>query len=119
MDEERSRKLVDQLLEKTKEGRLTWTAAFEDGQFKTVLPGGPLWFVVQVKGNTRKFLMLDEHQETVLEEAVTKAETENEPAHHPKLMLYSAIGKLQELARVQALQVDDKLAKAEKLLAAI
>ena len=116
---ERSQRLISQLTEKTQQGKLSWTTAFEDGQFKTVLPGGSLWFVVQAKGDLRKFIMFDDHQETVLEEVITKTETENEPAHHPKLILYSAIGKLQELARIQALQVEDKLAKAEQLLAAI
>jgi hypothetical protein len=33
--------------------------------------------------------------------------------------LYEAIGKLQGLARTRALQVNEKLAKAERLLAAI
>jgi hypothetical protein len=117
--DERSQRLINQLLEKTNQGKLTWTTAFEDGQFKTVLPGGSLAFVVQVKGDVRKFMMLDDHQEAVLDESIARMDTENEPAHHPKLMLYMAIQKLFESARLQALQVDDKLAKAEKLLAAI
>lgn len=114
-----SQKLVNQLLEKTQAGRLYWTTAFEDGQFKTVLPTGELAFVVQVKGDVRRFLVLDDHQETVLDEAITQKDTESEPAHHPKLMLYLAIGKLQGLARGQALNVTAKLDEAERLLSAI
>jgi hypothetical protein len=117
--DERSQRFIDQLLEKTEQGKLSWTTAFEDGQFKTVLPGGTVAFVVQAKGDNRRFLMLDDQQETVLEEDISKADTENEPAHHPKLILYHKIGRLQELARTQALRVDEKLFKAEKLLAEI
>jgi len=114
--DERSQRLINQLLDKTNQGKLTWTTAFEDGQFKTPLPGGSLWFVVQRKGDLRKFTMLDESQETILEESITRAETINEPADMPKLRLYSAIDRLQDLARIQALQVDDKVARAEKIL---
>ena len=112
-------RLIGQLQDKTEQEKLSWSTGFEDGQFKTVMPRGELAFVVQVKGDVHRFLILDERQEKVLEETVTKADTENEPAHHPKLMLYLAIGKLQELARCRALQVNEKLAKAERLLAAI
>ena len=115
----RSQNLVDQLLKKTNEGKLIWTTAFEDGQFKTVLPTGELAFVVQVKDDKRRFLMLDDRLEPVVDETVTIAEIEKEPAHHPKLMLYNSIGNLQQSARAQALQVDAKLDKAEKLLASI
>jgi hypothetical protein len=110
---------VNQLIEKTEQGKLTWSTGFEDGQFKTLLPGGKLAFVIQDKGNVRRFMMLDDQQEKVLEETITKDDAENEPAHHPKLILYSSIGKLQGMVRSQALQVNEKLATAEKLLAAI
>jgi hypothetical protein len=113
---EKSQSFVDQLLEKTREGKISWTTAFEDGQFKTVLPGGQLAFVVQVKGDARRILMLDERQEAVLDETITKAETEGEPEHHPKIKLYAGIGELQDLARSQALQVNVKLVQAEQLL---
>lgn len=116
---DRSQSFVNQLLEKTREGKLSWTTAFEDGQFKTVLPGGQLAFVVQVKGDMRRIQMLDDKLETVFDESITKADIEQDPAHHPKLMLYSGIGKLQELARGQALQVNEKLAQAEQLLSSI
>ncbi len=117
--DERVQGFVSQLLAKTEQGKLTWTTGFEDGQFKTLLPRGELAFVIQVRGDAHKFLMLDDHQEVIIEETVTKGDIENEPAHHPKLMLYLAIEKLQTLARTQALQVNEKLEKAEKLLAAI
>jgi len=117
--DEKSLSFVTQLLEKTQQGKLTWTTGFEDGQFKTILPGGKLAFVVQVKGEVHKFRMLDEHQETILEEIITKADTDAEPAHHPKLQIYLSIGKLQKQARLQALQVNEKLKNAEKLLATI
>jgi len=110
---------ISQLSEKTEQGKLTWSAGFEDGQFKTLLPGGKLAFVVQAKGDVRKFLMLDDRQEAILNETVTEADTLREPADHPKVLLYSAIEKLQKLARTRALQVNEKLAEAEKLLAAI
>lgn len=116
---EQSLGFLNQLIDKTEQGKLSWSTGFEDGQFKTLLPGGKLAFVVQAKGDVRKFRMLDDKQETVLEETITKDDTVNEPAHHPKLLLYSAIGKLQTSARSRALQVNEKLAKAEKLLAAI
>jgi hypothetical protein len=117
--DEKSLSFVKQLIEKTEQEKLSWSAGFEDGQFKTLLPGGDLAFVVQSKGEVRKFQMLDDHLEVILNETVTKAETESEPAHHPKFILYSAIGRLQEMARSRALQVNDKLAKAESLLSAI
>jgi hypothetical protein len=114
-----SERFIDQVLEKTEQGKLAWTTAFEDGQFKTVLPEGKLSFVVQAQDDNHRFMMLDDNLETVLETCISKAETENEPAHHPKLMQYLKIGKIQELARIQALQVNNKLQEAEKLLAKI
>ena len=117
--DERGKRLVEQLIEKTAQGKIAWSTAFEDGQFKTILPEGRLAFVVQVKGDVHRFRVLDEQQETVLDESVTKADTENEPPTHPRMLLYFSIGKLQELARNQALQVNEKLDKAEKILAAI
>lgn len=117
--DERSSGIVKQLIDKTEAGKISWTTGFEDGQFKMLLPNGELAFIVQAKGDTRKFLMLDDRQEIILEEAITKAEIENGPTHHPKWALYQAIGELQSLARTRALQVNEKLAKAEKLLAAI
>jgi hypothetical protein len=112
-------KLIGQLKIKTEQGKLIWTTGFEDGQFKTLLPRGELAFVVQVKGDVRKFLMLDERQEVILEETVTDDGAVHEQILSPKDMLYDAIGKLQALARIRALQVNEKLEKAEKLLAAI
>ena len=118
---EKSLGFVNQLIEKTEQGKLSWSTGVEDGQFKTLLPGGELAFVVQVKGEVHKFLMLDDHQEIILEEAISLDE-----AHRDKInggialdALYDAILNLQERARSRALQVNDKLAKAEKLLAAI
>lgn len=119
---ERSLRLIDQLLTKTREGKLPWTTGFEDGQFKTVLPKGELAFVVQVKGEARTFLMLDDHQEVILEESVTRDEAHIDNMRSPEHWLdriFEAIGQLQELARSRALQVNEKLEKAEKLLAAI
>ena len=117
--DERSQRLVDQLLETTNAGRITWTTAFEDGQFKTVLPKGELAFIVQVKGDTRRFLMLDQEQEVILDETLTDDQVVNEPETSPKLRLYRELGMLQMVARRKALQVSDKLDMAEKLLAAI
>jgi hypothetical protein len=116
---EKSLGFVNQLIEKTEQGKLSWSTGFEDGQYKTLLPEGKLAFVVQVKGDVHKFMILDDKQEKVLEDTITKSDTENEAAHHPKLQRYEAIRKLQGLAQSQALQVNEKLAKAEKLLAAI
>jgi hypothetical protein len=119
--DEKSLGFVNQLIEKTEQGKLTWSTGFEDGQFKTLLPGGKLAFVVQVKGEMCKFQMLDERQEVILEDPVTRDE-----AHIDKVnggtdrdSLYEAILKLQKLARSRALRVNEKLAKAEELLAAI
>jgi len=119
---ERSLRLIGQLLAKTKEGKLPWTTGFEDGQFKTMLPDGELAFVIQVKGEVRKFLMLDGRQEVILDETVPFSETVADNINYgddKREKLYEAIGELQEIARSQALQVDDKLARAEKILAAI
>ena len=89
--------------------------------------------------------MLDDHQEIILKQTITEDESlktaaqkqqeldgvrefygngpvppaKNDSAHQSKLMIYLKIGKLQELARSQALQVNEKLAKAEQMLAAI
>src|SRR5271165_2879090 len=107
--DDKSLNFVNQLIEKTEQGKLSWSSGFEDGQFKTLLPGGELAFVVQRRGDLFRFRMFDERQRVILEETVTKADTEREPAHHPGLSLYQRIGRLQELARIQALQVDDQL----------
>ena len=52
MDEksEKALSFVEQLIEKTKQDKLLWSRGFEDGQYKTLLPGGKLAFVIQVKG---------------------------------------------------------------------
>ena len=139
--EERSLRLIDQLLTKSKQGKLSWQTGFEDGQYMTVLPEGGLAFVVQKKGEFLKFKVLDETQETILDETLygryvsgVTGETPGSPTFQTfsenGLLrvsyrgdqideLFDGIGRLQELARVQALRVNDKLAKAEKLLAAI
>lgn len=122
MDDIRSLSFVNQLIEKTEQGKLPWTTAFEDGQFKAVLPGGELAFVVQVKGEVRKFLILDDRQEVIHERSVSfdEAHVANVHSSNDGLdRLYEAIGNLQHSARGRALQVDEKLAKAERLLAAI
>jgi hypothetical protein len=117
--DERSLGFVNQLIEKTEQGKLSWSTGFEDGQFKTLLPGGKLAFVVQVKGNLHKFQMLDDHQEVILEEAIPYDKVQAGQIDLPEDLLFDAIWKLQELARSRALQVNEKLANAEKLLAAI
>jgi hypothetical protein len=138
---DRSLRLIDQLLTKSKQRKLAWNIGFEDGQFVTSLPNGGLAFVVQVKEDARKFKVLDETQETILEETILGRyvpgvldgtpgsptfQTYNENGRlrvsysgNQVDGLFESIGQLQDLARAQALQVDDKLAKAEKLLAAI
>jgi hypothetical protein len=119
--DDKSLGFVNQLIEKTEQGKLSWSTGFEDGQFKTLLPEGKLAFVVQVKGELRKFQMLDEHQEVILEDAVTRDEAHLDMVQGgvDRDNLFEAILKLQELARSRALQVNEKLAKAERLLAAI
>ena len=124
MDEKSEKALgfVNQLIEKTKLDRLRWTTGFEDGQYKTLLPGGNLAFVIQVKGEMRKFQMLDDHQEVILERTVTRDEVHIQSVQSGDDRLgifYEAILELQELARKRALQVNEKLERAEKLLAAI
>lgn len=145
--DEKSLDFVNQLIEKTEQGKLSWSIGFEDGQFKTLLPGGKLAFVVQVRGGIRKFQMLDDHQEVILEKTVQgrwisrvpggvpgsptfQTYDGNEESPPPDSLraqylggrvdgFFEAIGKLQDLARNQALQVNEKLANAERLLAAI
>jgi hypothetical protein len=145
--DEKSLSFVNQLIEKTEQGKLSWSTGFEDGQFKTLLPGGKLAFVVQVKGHMRKFQMLDDQQEVILEQTVQRRCVPGAPGGTPgsptfqtydgneddppqELLrvqyldgqvdgLFEAIGKLQELARIRALQVNKKLEDAEKMLAAI
>jgi hypothetical protein len=119
--DEKSMSFVSQLIEKTEQEKLRWSTGFEDGQFKTLLPGGKLAFVVQVNGEMRKFQMIDDSQEVILEEAITRdqAHLANVQGDERLDSLYQAIFKLQELARSRALRVNEKLANAEKLLAAI
>jgi len=114
-----AQRLIGQLQEKTEQGKLLWSTGFEDGQFKTLLPGARMAFVVQVKGNLRRFLVLDDRQEIILKEEITQDETLEEPILSAKDMLYDGIGNLQTLASSQALHVNEKLATAEKLLAEI
>ncbi|HEV2325207.1 MAG TPA: hypothetical protein VGS10_14745 [Terracidiphilus sp.] len=116
--DERTMNFVNQLIEKTQQGKLSWSTGFEDGQFKTLLPGGKFAFVVQVKGNERRFSMLDDNQEPILQETVTQGEVTTEPASD-KDHLYDAIGTLQELVRSRALKVNEKLITAERMLAEI
>ncbi len=73
-------------------------------------------FVVQTNGDNRRFMMLDDNLETVLDTNISKAETEKEPAHHPKLVQYLKIGKIQELARVQALRVNNSCKRRKSCL---
>jgi hypothetical protein len=124
--DERSLSFVKMLIEKTNQGKISWSTGFEDGQFKTLLPGGKLAFVVQVNGPINHFMMLDDRQEVILQERIDLDELnrgipspEAAKGHGEKHALYRAILELNKLARAQALQVDDKLAKAEELLAAI
>jgi hypothetical protein len=118
--DEKSLGFVNQLIEKTEQGKLSWSTGFEDGQFKTLLPEGKLAFVVQVNGPTNRFMMLDDGQEVILQERVNLDEANRAITVNPKMYhLYQAIDRLNKLARTQALQVNEKLAKAEKLLATI
>jgi hypothetical protein len=145
--DERALSFVNQLIEKTEQGKLSWSTGFEDGQFKTLLPGGKLAFVVQVKGELRKFQMLDDRQEVILEKTIRGRYVSRAPGGTPgsptfqtydgdeefpppDLLrfqylgsqvdeLFDAIGTLQSLALSRALRVNEKLANAEKLLAAI
>lgn len=124
--DERSITFVDQLLEKTEQGKLSWTTGFEDGQYKTVLPGGKLAFVVQVSGKNNRFMMLDENQDVILQENIDLEEL-NRGITTPEMVerfgakerLYRAIHSLNQVAKIQALQVNEKLVQAEKLLEAI
>jgi hypothetical protein len=122
---EQSLGFVNQLIEKTEKGKLSWSAGFEDDQYKTLLPDGNLAFVVQVKGDVRKFKMLDDHQDIIIEETVPLSETVANKINYGDdtcERLYEAIGNLQELACRRASQVNEKmakLAKAGEMLAAI
>jgi len=117
--DEKSLVFVNQLVEKTEQGKLSWSTGFEDGQFKTILPGGKLAFAVQVKPQFRKFLIFDDCQEIILEETIPVENASVGQIDLPNDLLFEGIGKLQGLARIQALQVNEKLAYAEKLLDAI
>jgi len=139
--EDRALRLIGQLTIKSKQGKLRWTTGFEDGQFVTSLADGGLAFVVQVKDGICSFKVLDESQEVILNEAVQGRYTAGVVGSTPgsptlqtfnangilrftyigeqRDVLFETIGSLQELARAQALRVNDKLTKAERLLAAI
>jgi hypothetical protein len=110
---------VNQLIEKTEQGKLSWSTGFEDGQYKTLLPDGKLAFVVQVNGSTNRFMMLDDKQEVILLESIDIDELNRGIARGKRVALYNAIDQLNKLARTQALHVNEKLADAEKMLAAI
>lgn len=146
---EQSLKFVNQLLEKTEQGKIPWSTGVFDGQFKAILPGEGLAFVVQVKKRAdgqivHKFQLLDEHQEEILNDVISakferespnggyfvggpqrlywdgegKIDSQYEP-NEQRIQLFSAIGQLQELARSKALKVDQRLAQAEEILAAL
>lgn len=120
--DERSLGFVNQLIEKTEQGKLQWSTGFEDGQFKTIVPEGDLVFVVQANPEMRKFMILDNYQDVILEEEISPDVLQNVQiqANQPKLiMLYNNIGQLQNLVRASALKVNEKLEKAEKFLSAI
>jgi hypothetical protein len=118
---EQSLKFVKQLLEKTEQGKISWTTGFEDEQYKTILPGGKLAFVVQKYSllNSFSFSMFDENQDEILQERISLGEIECELVDAVGRELYHAIQELYKLAKAQALHVDEKLVQAEKLLAAI
>jgi hypothetical protein len=140
---EKSLQFVEQLIDKTEKGLILWTPAIEDGQFKTLLGQGELAFVVQVKGSVRKLLLLDEHQETILEEEMNGDEASmqkaiealkqerglrslyNKTPHGEyslaakSALLFEKIGYLQELARSKALKVNERLVQAEEILASL
>jgi hypothetical protein len=139
---EKSLSIVQQLIDKTEKGLVFWSSAFLDGQFKTILGDGQWAFVVQVKGNIRSFLLLDDHQETILEEEIredaslqcaldTLRSERGLRAMYPtsphdkfsqeaeKALLFEEIGRLQELARSKALKVNEKVVQAEEFLASL
>jgi hypothetical protein len=119
--DDRTMGFMTQLIEKTEQGKLSWSTGFEDGQFKTVLPGGKLAFVVQEDGPTKRFMMLDDNQEVILQENVNEWEFKGDELTVGSKMqqVNSAMNRLIELARTRSLQVNEKLAEAEKLLAGI
>lgn len=140
---EKSLQFVEQLIDKTEKGLILWTPAIEDGQYKTLLGQGELAFVVQVKGDVRKLLLLDEHQETILEEEMNSHDALLQNAiealkqervlrrmydktthgdYSPeakRALLFEQIGRLQELARSKALKVNERLTQAEEILASL
>jgi hypothetical protein len=145
---EQTLKFVNQLREKTAQGKIPWTTGVFDGQFKAILPGEGLAFVVQVKKRAdgqivHKFQLLDDHQEEILNDIISAGyikdlpngssdftpsfhywdgEGKIDPQYAPeeqRVQLFNAIGELQDKARAQALQVNQKLQKAEALLASI
>ena len=145
---EQSLKFVNQLMEKTEQGKISWTTAVFDGQFKAVLPGEGLTFVVQAKTRSdgrlvHKFQLLDDHQEEILNEVISGGYVKGLPNEseyiqpqflywdsdgditpqytfdETRVQLFQAIGKLQELARTRALRVNEKLITAEAVLARI
>jgi hypothetical protein len=97
----------------------------EDGQFRTLLPDGELAFVVQAREDVRRFRMLDDRQEAILDETVNLHETVADNidfGSDRREKLYAAIGVLQELANDSALKVNktrEKIEHAKKVLAAI
>ena len=115
---EQALKLMEQLAEKTLQGKVLWTAGFEDGQFQSILPDGQLAFVIQVKEDARRFRMLDERQETIIDEQLTKDQIENAPVQEGN-PVWNKIGELQNLARQNALQVDAKLVQAQAILSSL
>lgn len=117
---ERTINLMKQLLLKTSQGKITWSRGFEDGQFKTILPGGKLAFVVQEKHAVLRFSMYDEKQEMLLDEQHAMVEATEQQQQETSSSLWVGCCKLlYDAARQNALQIDDRLQEAEKLLSAI
>jgi hypothetical protein len=70
---QRLQNFVNQLSQKTREGKLFWSPGFDDGQFMATVAPTSAAFVIHLQGSQRRLQVLDEQQQTILDEPITKA----------------------------------------------
>jgi hypothetical protein len=107
MEDPKGLELFQEVLSKTKAGRIKWEMAASEAEYFTVLPGG---FTLTVERSTYQddatALSLRDESDRVL----LRVSSDTQGVRHPDLE------ELYECARRQALQVD---AKVDKLLEAL
>ena len=108
MEDPKARQLFDQILQKTKAGRITWSPTANDSEFLTVLPG-ELALLISKTYERDSYGNPDEQGVMILR----GEDGELLRVEHGETFTWSEFSELYELARRRALGVD---AKVDKLL---